>query len=150
MAKLQTLSETPSEEKLELSQNKAQNESATWFLMKLTLHCFALIVVPSVVQRRLTTDGAVSHSEGTGDRLLAAQHKIKIQILLEKLTRDCGLLFSVYHVSLSLSNGQKNPSALKKSLLPSETSQPLWQMTDVSVLCRKLLLIRVMDHKSWR
>ena len=36
----------------------------------------------------------------------------------------------------------------RKGLLPSEMSQRLWQMTDVSVLCRKLLLIRVMDHKS--
>lgn len=29
-AQLQSISETESEEKLELSQNKAQNESATW------------------------------------------------------------------------------------------------------------------------
>lgn len=58
----------------------------------------------------LTTDGAIFHSKGTGDRLLAVWHKIKIQILLEKLTCNRTLLFSVYHVSVSLSNDQKNLS----------------------------------------
>ncbi len=47
----------------------------------------------------LNTDGAISNSKEPGDRLLAVRHKIKIQILLEKLTRHHTLLFSVYHVN---------------------------------------------------
>lgn len=79
----------------------------------------------------LTTDGAIFHSKETGDRLLEVCHKIKIGILLEKLACNCTLLFPVYYVSLSLSNDQKNLSAQKKILVPSEISQHLWQMTDV-------------------
>lgn len=42
-----------------------------------------------------------------GRRLLAVWHKIKIQILLEKLMCKQSLLFSVYHVSEAMRNGQK-------------------------------------------
>lgn len=96
----------------------------------------------------LTTDSAIFNSREAGERLLAARHKIKIQILLEKLT--CERTPTVLCISRQcrLSNDQKNLSAEKKSLLPSEMSQHLWQMTDASVLCRKLLLIGGMARKS--
>lgn len=46
----------------------------------------------------LTTDSAIFSGDETGERLLAMWHKIKIQILLEKLTCDHTPQFSVYHV----------------------------------------------------
>lgn len=93
-------------------------------------------------------DGAISNSKETSDRLLKVRHKIKNQILLEKLS--CNRHSAVLCISCqwSLSNDPKNLSAQKKSSLPSEMPQHLWQMSDASVLRRKLLLIRGVDHKS--
>lgn len=57
----------------------------------------------------LTTDGAISNSKEPGDRLLAARRKIKIKILLEKLTCNRTPMLSVYHVSGGWAMIRKKP-----------------------------------------
>lgn len=147
VAKHLRISETESWKNLELSQNTAQNESGTWCLELLTVNCFASIVVPSLVLALLTTDGAISNSKKTGDRLLAVWHKIKIQILLEKLTLNRTPRFSVYHVSRAWAMFRKTFHHRRKSFCLQKclSIYGRWLMC---LFSRTLILIRGMDHKS--
>lgn len=96
----------------------------------------------------LTTDGAIFHSKETDDRLLAMRHKIKIQILLEKLTFNHTLLFSVYHVSEAWAMIRKTFRLRSKGFCLQKCLSIYGRWLMCLFLCRKLLLIRSMDHKS--
>lgn len=95
----------------------------------------------------LTTDGAIFNSRQTGDRLLAVWHKIKIQILLEKLTLNRTPQFSVYHVSRAWAMIRKTFQHRRKSFCLQKclSIYGRWLMC---LFSRKLILIRGMDHKS--
>lgn len=90
---------------MQLSQNTVQDVySTTPAAEKKTTSVWSLgFVAPK------TTDSAISTARKSGDRLLVQWHKIKIQILLEKLMRCSKTYPSLYIMSVrALSNdGEK-------------------------------------------
>lgn len=81
---------------VQLSQNKGQDVCSTppAARMKTTSVWSLCCVAPK------TTDSAISTARKSGDRLLARWHKIKIQILLEKLMRCSKTYPSLYIMSV--------------------------------------------------
>ena len=133
---------------LDLSQNKAQNESAPGVKCNPLFwcnSCFFCRMAP------LTTDGAIFDSEGTSNRLLARQHKIKIQILLEKLTCNCNPTVLCISCQRRLSNDQKKTYQLTRKAFCLQKCLSIygrWVMRLLSVESCYLSGVWIISHRA--